>query len=214
MIPSAEVGELEAFRSLLAGQEQAEIGGALCTSFALTPGSALFNRALGLGLREPATEAALDEIDAFFTRRGLAYGITLTPDAQPPELPEWLEARGFQRGYAWTKFAQSAEPSPRRESDLRVEELGADQANLFADVFVRAYGTPEVTRPLLARIPGWQEALRQQVDVASGSKPFFNEDIRMLHGGGRDQRGQDDVRVSTKQRELEFLGRLQRTLML
>ena len=154
MIPSAEIGELEAFRSLLAGQEQAEIGGALCTSFALTPGSALFNRALGLGLREPATEAALDEIDAFFTRRGLAYNIALTPDAQPPELPEWLEARGFQRGYAWTKFAQSAEPSPRRESDLRVEELGADQANLFADVFVRAYGTPEVTRPLLARIPG------------------------------------------------------------
>ena len=82
MIPSAEVGELEAFRSLLAGQEQAEIGGALCTSFALTPGSALFNRALGLGLREPATEAALDEIDAFFTRRGLAYNIALTPDAE------------------------------------------------------------------------------------------------------------------------------------
>ena len=154
MIPSAEIGELEGFRSLLAGQEQAEIGGALCTSFALTPGSALFNRALGLGLREPATEAALDEIDACCTRRGLAYNIALTPDAQPLELPEWLEARGFQRGYAWTKFAQSAEPSPRRESDLRVEELGADQANLFADVFVRAYGTPEVARPLLARIPG------------------------------------------------------------
>ena len=66
---------------------------------------------------------------------------------------------------------------------------------------------------LLARIPGWQEALRQQVDVASGSKPFLNEDIRMLHGGGRDQRGQDDVRISTKEKELEFLGRLQRTLM-
>ncbi len=31
---------------------------------------------------------------------------------------------------------------------------GQEQANLFADVFVRAYGTPEVTRPLLARIPG------------------------------------------------------------
>ena len=44
MIPT-ELGELEAFRSLLAGQEQAEIGGALCTSFAATPGSALFNRA-------------------------------------------------------------------------------------------------------------------------------------------------------------------------
>jgi GNAT superfamily N-acetyltransferase len=158
VIPPTELGELEAFRSLLAGQEQAEIGGALCTSFAATPGSALFNRALGLGLREPATEAALDEIEAFFTRRGLAYGIALTPDAQPPELPEWLETRGLHRGYAWTKFAQPA----RRANDLdhsldtalRVEEVSADRAAVLADVFVRAYGTPEVTRPLLEQIPG------------------------------------------------------------
>jgi hypothetical protein len=75
VIPPAELGELEAFRSLLAAQEQAEIGGALCTSFEATPGSALFNRALRLGLAEPATEAALDRIDDFFSGRGLAYGI-------------------------------------------------------------------------------------------------------------------------------------------
>lgn len=157
MIPT-ELGELEAFRSLLAGQEQAEIGGALCTSFAATPGSALFNRVLGLGLREPATEATLDEIDAFFARRGLAYGIALTPHAQPPELPRWLETRGFQRGYAWTKFAQPA--GRARDLDhladtmLRVEELSPDRAGVFADVFVRAYGTPELVRPLLERVPG------------------------------------------------------------
>jgi len=150
----SELGELEAFRSLLSGQEQTEIGGALCTSFAATPGSALFNRALGLGLSEPATEVTLDEIDDFFTGQGLAYGIPLTPSAEPRELPECLEARGFRQGYAWTKFARGAEPPARRETDLRVEELGADQADIFADVFVRAYGTPEVTRPLLARIPG------------------------------------------------------------
>lgn len=154
MIPPAELGELEAFRSLLAGQEQAEIGGALCTSFEATPGSALFNRALRLGLAGPATEAALDRIDDFFSRRGLAYGIPLTPDAQPPELPEWLEARGFRRGYAWTKFARGLEPAPPPETNLRVEEVGADRANAFADVFARAYGTPDVTRPLLERIPG------------------------------------------------------------
>jgi hypothetical protein len=90
VIPPAELGELEAFRSLLSGEEQAKIGGALCTSFEASPGSALFNRALGLGLAEPATEAALDGIDDFFSRRSLAYGIPLTPDAS--ELPGWLEA--------------------------------------------------------------------------------------------------------------------------
>jgi len=32
VIPPAEFGELEAFRSLLSGEQQAKIGGALCTS--------------------------------------------------------------------------------------------------------------------------------------------------------------------------------------
>src|SRR5262245_24730451 len=65
---------------------------------------------------------------------------------------------------------------------------------------------------LLARIPGWQEALRHQIDAASGPKPFFNEDIRLLRGGGRDQRAQDGGRMSAKERDLEFLDRLHRLL--
>jgi len=65
---------------------------------------------------------------------------------------------------------------------------------------------------LVARIPGWQEALRRTIDVASGPKPFFNEDIRLLHGGGRDQRAQDGIRMSAKEKDLEFLDRLQRLL--
>jgi len=158
VIPAAERGELEAFRSLLAGEVQAEIGGALCLGFEGTPGSALFNRALGLGLAEPATEAGLDEIDAFFTDQGLAYGIPVTPDAQPPELPGWLEARGLRRGYAWTKLARGAEPASDLNhlvrTTLRVEEVGADRAGVFADVFLRAYGAPEVARALLERVPG------------------------------------------------------------
>jgi hypothetical protein len=154
VIPPAELGELEAFRSLLAGQEQAEIGGALCTSFEATPGSALFNApsdsASPSRRRKPrstgSTTSSAAEASPTESR--------LTPDAQPPELPEWLEARGFRRGYAWTKFARGLEPAPPPETNLRVEEVGADRANAFADVFARAYGTPDVTRPLLERIPG------------------------------------------------------------
>jgi acetyltransferase (GNAT) family protein len=154
VIAPTELGELEAFRSILAGQPQAEIEGALCTCLEATPGSAMFNRALGVGLAQPATEAGLDEIEAFFSERGLAYGIPLTPDAQPPELSAMLEARGFHRGYAWTKFSHPAEEPPERGGDLPVEELGADRAGIFADVFSRAYGTPEVARPTLEGLPG------------------------------------------------------------
>jgi len=70
---------------------------------------------------------------------------------------------------------------------------------------------PAGVTDLLARIPGWKEALRQQIEVGSGGRPFFHEDIRAMHGGGRDQR-QDDVRLSVKERELDFLVRLEQIL--
>jgi len=156
VIPT-ELGELAAFRSLIGGWNEGrvtEIGGALCTAVPAAPGSALLNRVLGLGLAEPAIEKALDEIDAFFADNKVSYGLTVTPDVRPPELTAWLEARGFSRGYAWTKFRRGIEPAAAPETDLTVERIGPDSGDVFADVFQRAYGTPELLRPRLEQIPG------------------------------------------------------------
>ena len=84
---ATELGELEAFRSLIGGWNQgrvAEIGGALCTAVPAAPRSALLNRVLVLGLTQPAGEEALDEIVAFFTDHEVSYGITVTPDVESP----------------------------------------------------------------------------------------------------------------------------------
>jgi GNAT superfamily N-acetyltransferase len=156
-----ERGELEAFRSLIGGWEEgrvAEIGGALCTSVPAAPGSALLNRALGLGLWQAASEKTLDEIERFFADAGVQYGITVTPDAEPRELKAWLEARGFSRGYAWSKFQRGVQAAAPPETDLAVERILADRGHVFASVFQRAYGTPELLRPRLEEIvaaPGW-----------------------------------------------------------
>jgi GNAT superfamily N-acetyltransferase len=149
-----ERGELEAMRSLLAGPggEAQEVGGALCTCFPQAPASAMFNRALGLGLDRPATADDLTEIAAFFAARGVAYGVPLAPEAEPPELPGMLEERGFRRGYAWTKFERPPDPAPPLDTDLRIEEV--DDGAVFADVFIRAYGVPAVAQPLLERLVG------------------------------------------------------------
>ena len=56
------------------------------------------------------------------------------------------------------------------------------------------------------------EAVRQQIDVFSGPKPFFSQDVERMHGGGRDQRSHDEARLSAKQNEFEFLARLQQVL--
>ena len=103
--------------------------------------------------------------------------------------------------------------------DILVRYLTAavDRGSYTLDDSIALLHLVEARKPtsladLLARIPAWQEALRQQIEVASGPKPFFNEDIRFLHGGGRDQRAEDGTRMTAKERELRFLTQLQRLL--
>ena len=70
---------------------------------------------------------------------------------------------------------------------------------------------PTSVAELRARIPHWQQVLRQEINEG-GTKPFFNERVEELHGGGRDQRRPDNSRVTAKESEQAFLERLQRVL--
>lgn len=71
---------------------------------------------------------------------------------------------------------------------------------------------PADLNDLLARIPHWQQVLRQEINAGTGTRPFFNERVEELHGGGRDQRRRDHSRLTAKENEQSFLTRLQHTL--
>jgi hypothetical protein len=71
---------------------------------------------------------------------------------------------------------------------------------------------PADTSDLLARIPQWQRVLEEEISKSSGPKPFFSATIQNSHGGERDQRPQDDSRLSAKKGEFAFLHRLQQKL--
>lgn len=71
---------------------------------------------------------------------------------------------------------------------------------------------PANVADLLARIPHWQQVLRQEINESGGGKPFFNERVEELHGGGRDQRRQNNSRITAKENERAFLDRLQQML--
>lgn len=71
---------------------------------------------------------------------------------------------------------------------------------------------PANVSDLLASLPRWTELLREQIDKAWGPKPFFHQQVEIMHGGGRDQRRQDDTLLSVKEHEFAFLLRLQELL--
>jgi GNAT superfamily N-acetyltransferase len=153
----AERGELEAFRDLYAvapdglGASAGEVGGAFCLRLEAAPTSGMFNRALGLGLREPASEGGIGEIASFFGD-GIGWCLALSPQAEPPEVPSWLERLGFTRGYGWAKFSRCTDDAPETQTDLRIERV--KQGDAFADAFVRGYGTPDFFRGWVSRLAG------------------------------------------------------------
>jgi hypothetical protein len=112
---------------------------------------------------EPATEAMLDEAIAFLESAGCKnYVAQISPLAQPAQLPEWLAARGFKTGdtarWNWAKMYRGNEPAPAVKTDLRVEKIGKDQADAFADVTLPVWGIPPAGRPLAKGYvgqPGW-----------------------------------------------------------
>jgi len=65
---------------------------------------------------------------------------------------------------------------------------------------------------LLARIPQWQQILRQEIKDGSGPRPFLNERIEEMHGGGRDQRREDGPAMAARRNEQAFLQRLQQVM--
>ncbi len=104
----------------------------------------------------------------------------------------------------------------RREVLHRHLNCAADPATAVADAVellkLMETAEPTDTADVLARIPDWEEVLRSQIADAGQPKVFFNEQVRYLHGGGRDQRNAATGGTGPRQAELEFLGRLKRTL--
>jgi hypothetical protein len=145
----------------------------------------LYNRILGLGVGKPATESTLDEAIAVFQNAGCNnYIAQVSPSAQPAQLPEWLAARGLKPGRNWAKMVRGNEPAPDSSTDLRVEKIGKDQADAFADVTLPVWKMPPAGRPLLkgnVGHPGWHHYL-----AFDGEKPvsvaamFVNGEVGWL----------------------------------
>ena len=151
------------------------IAGAVCTAVGAAPGDTMINRVTALGLREPATDAALDEIDAFFHEAGTRYAIGVGPSA-PPDLAERLEARGFEPGYAWMKFRRGVDPLPEPETSLRVEEIGGEHGAAFGSVVARGYGMPDSLAGWFAAtagIPRFRLFLAFDGDEPAGAGALF-----------------------------------------
>jgi len=176
-----ERAELEAFRDFYALLERQgggpvhEVAGAVCGAVDGLRDVLMVNRVLGLGLARPATHEDLDEIEAFFRDAGTRFYVSVRPS---DGLADLLEERGYEPGYAWAVFRRGVEPYSA-ETQLRVEEIGTEEAGEFGSVVAEAYGMPSsVTDAISAAVgrPGWHCFVTYDGDDPAGAAALFAHD--------------------------------------
>jgi GNAT superfamily N-acetyltransferase len=153
-----ERAEAAAFGDMWAclGLPRCETAGAASFALAMDRANTMLNRVIGLGLGDPASDAVLDQIDAFFHEAGSTrYSISIAPDGEPG-LADRLQARGFTEGYAWMRFVRGLEPAPPVETALRVEQ--AEDGELFGRIVAAGFELPPEAGhgfAALAERPAW-----------------------------------------------------------
>jgi len=131
----------------------------------LAPGlsTPMFNRVIGLGTFEAATDAALDAIIERFRAAGVRqFWISVSPAAEPAGVGDRLHGRGFSRP-ARKSWVQMRWPTgvhaPAIPSTLQVDVVRPGEALEIGEVIATAFEMPPPMAPWLANLvgrDGWQ----------------------------------------------------------
>lgn len=169
------------------GAARLAVGGGTALRMAGANELPMFNRVIGLGLDAPITDEVVDEAAEFARGAGGPWLLLqLPPFVETPDVLGLLGRRGFRRGSCWAKMMRPVGDPPTATTDLRVVEVGAEEADEFGRVQCVGMEMPPFLAPWCARqvgAPGWRTYAAYDGDrmVAIGSL-FRHADVAALSG--------------------------------
>lgn len=134
-----------------------------------------FNRAIGLGVRTPATPGDIERIvDGFRADSIRQFLIHLAPSPQQQQLRQWAAAAGLKPKRAWVKLFRHTEPPIALATEFTVREALSGDAEHLGQVACAGFGMPPALTEWIAALagrPGWRHFLAWEGDtpVAGGS---------------------------------------------
>jgi len=163
---------LAAYRCLY--PEAVELGGVTILRADAAPLSPMLNQIVGLGVDEPATEAALDAALAAIGEDVSCY-LAIHPGARPAELTTWLSDRGLEPGWGWMSFRRGLDDVAGPQTSLRLVRVGTAEADAFGRVVATGYGLPEAAAPWAAGAHdvGWDCWLALDGDEPAAAAGLF-----------------------------------------
>lgn len=191
MAVESEVIEREALADLHAAATQGlahelrlkavPVGSALVSVAGALPRSAItINRALGVGLERAETDGTISDMLDVYRDSGVArYFVQRHPRAQPPALVSWLLAAGLEKTRGWQKFRRGREPVPAFETDLSIEQIGAEHGAAFGRIVADAFDLGDAAAPWLACLagrPGWHLFMSFDGNAPAGAGALYVRD--------------------------------------
>ena len=157
------------------GVAHREVAGGVCLGCASMSGAPILNHALGVGVRAPAGEAELDEIESFYD--GLGAGYSVAVDAAAPRPGRAARAARLLGGARpWMTFRR--EPPARRRAPRRPERSrtpGPRGAAAFGAIVGRGLRDAARLRragwPRSSDRPGWTCPARARRRRARSARP-------------------------------------------
>jgi hypothetical protein len=142
-----------------------------------------FNRVMGLGLPQPTTEKELDDILAFFQAENIKrLELHYIPHTQPPQLKDWLAARGLRILSGWDRIYRGNEPladKTEMPASMRVEKVTHAMMEEWATFLITMYNL-QPTKPLLLSLVerhGWHHyALREKERIVAARSMYIHHD--------------------------------------
>jgi GNAT superfamily N-acetyltransferase len=157
----------------------ANFAGPACGAIASEIDTLAFNRIIGLGMGDKATEKQLDKLIAPYRKQGAKrFFVQLCPAAIPDTIPSWLEERDFQYYNNWVKLYRGVDPCPPVETDLQVRLIGVEQAASFARIIISSFEWSEQLEPWVARTvgrPGWRHYMAFDGEIPAATAAIYIE---------------------------------------
>jgi len=156
-----------------------EVAGALVIQWAAT-GRRYFSRAIGLGVVEPASGEAIDEVLRGWEEAGISmFLLQSLPDCRPENYEELLRERGLEPFDAQDRVVRDGSPlEPVGHRQLPVERVTPETADEWAQFVQRVYRLD--TGPWLQRLigrPGWHEYVaREDGEIVAARGMFIGPD--------------------------------------
>lgn len=111
----------------------------------------LFDRAIGLGLREPITLRTMAALAQYFAHGTTPWGLELAPPALTPEVLRLLKEARLRRGLPTAMIAMDCRRVVGERPRWNVRQVGAEWAAAVADLVARAFNVSEPVAAILGR---------------------------------------------------------------